>query len=521
MLLRDYFPVNTCTGYSTELFVTVIGQEHVLLVHLQSDTFSTEESSFMAALFQEIGVRRVLMQIANPIPTSPELKEQHKHKVEFVSDVYNHSVQARPLAYLHSMTKTPTRSSFTFQFNPEYEVSYMSFAGPSIPSSGEISIAKQFGATYTGTFSLMPFYAFRHVNIGVTLCVTHEDKSIPADYLKQWLIQTSTNAPYQHVPICNAEPNLRLIKKKVVLYEHVQEAVDFVKQKLPQLDELHGKISTGVIDLDLGLSFDSFSSLICSIPLESLPHWEQVYYNSRRALEMPGKQQLKLIQVQNTGEYCLVCDGPLAYADEPNYISESSFLVRILQELGIQKLFLASTMMTAYHKDHKNEYAPLHKNGSIVLLEDHVSLIGENPMVGRNEDRWGPRFYDMSDVYSEKINEFIVQKAKDLYGEKNPELVPQLAKCLFHGNSNFREYSKLERTSIAQRAELHVLGTHGCREIIVARHHEQEKKAVHIIFAGLVVSDGAYDDSSLDKFYTPNRQAIAHLLSLAVSHHIQ
>jgi purine-nucleoside phosphorylase len=54
------------------------------------------------------------------------------------------------------------------------------------------------------------------------------------------------------------------------------------------------------------------------------------------------------------------------------------------------------------------------QRGGLVLISDHINLQGVNPLVGANEDEFGPRFPDMSDVYSERFREIARATAAEL-----------------------------------------------------------------------------------------------------------
>jgi purine-nucleoside phosphorylase len=57
------------------------------------------------------------------------------------------------------------------------------------------------------------------------------------------------------------------------------------------------------------------------------------------------------------------------------------------------------------------------KQGCLVLLCDHINLQGDNPLKGPNDDRWGPRFPDMSEAYDKKFRELAHQASREIGGE--------------------------------------------------------------------------------------------------------
>jgi purine-nucleoside phosphorylase len=52
--------------------------------------------------------------------------------------------------------------------------------------------------------------------------------------------------------------------------------------------------------------------------------------------------------------------------------------------------------------------------GALVILRDHINLQGQNPLTGANDERFGPRFPDMSYTYSKRYREIALEEAKKL-----------------------------------------------------------------------------------------------------------
>lgn len=89
---------------------------------------------------------------------------------------------------------------------------------------------------------------------------------------------------------------------------------------------------------------------------------------------------------------------------------EVTFPIRVMKVLGVQKLLL-SNAAGAMNLDFKK--------GTLMLINDHLNMQPENPLLGQNFDDLGPRFPDMSEAYSSEIN----AKMKRIAASENIELV--------------------------------------------------------------------------------------------------
>lgn len=80
-----------------------------------------------------------------------------------------------------------------------------------------------------------------------------------------------------------------------------------------------------------------------------------------------------------------------------------TFPTRVLARLGVPVLVLTNAAGGI-----NRDFTP----GTLMLIEDHLNLMGSNPLIGPNDDRLGPRFPDMTEVYSRRLRAVATEAAQ-------------------------------------------------------------------------------------------------------------
>lgn len=136
-----------------------------------------------------------------------------------------------------------------------------------------------------------------------------------------------------------------------------------------------------------------------------------------------------------------------------------TFPIRVMQALGVAILILTNAA---------GGLNPGFRPGQIMIIDDHINLTGENPLIGPNEDQWGPRFPDMSAPYSPHLIALAQGAARPLNmtlahgiyaGLKGPSLeTPAEMRYLRNVGADAVGFSTVMETIAAAHAGMQVLG---------------------------------------------------------------
>ena len=82
--------------------------------------------------------------------------------------------------------------------------------------------------------------------------------------------------------------------------------------------------------------------------------------------------------------------------------SQVTFPIRVMKELGCEFLIVSNA---------SGGLNPLFRKGDLVVIEDHINLMGANPLIGPNDERLGPRFPDLIEPYDQSLQQIALDVA--------------------------------------------------------------------------------------------------------------
>ena len=162
------------------------------------------------------------------------------------------------------------------------------------------------------------------------------------------------------------------------LIHQIDEAAEAVRKRSPLRPEVGIILGTG-----LGDFADSLRGRVV-VPYGDLPHFPVSTVESHAG-------ELHLGEL--AGRPVAVMKGRVHYY-EGYSMRQVAFPVRVLKALGCHTLIVTSACGGM-----NPDMAP----GAIVIVTDHINLMGDNPLIGENDDALGPRFPDMSEPYSRAL----------------------------------------------------------------------------------------------------------------------
>ena len=171
--------------------------------------------------------------------------------------------------------------------------------------------------------------------------------------------------------------------------KRVDESVAFLRERLPEGGDILIQLGTGLGGLADCLE-DSFS-----IPYQDIPNFPRSTVPSHAG---------QLVGGVVAGKRVIILQGRFHYY-EGYSAREVGFPIRVFSLLGYQNGIITNAA---------GGLNPDFKPGTIMIMRDHLNMLGDNPLRGPNIDEWGPRFPDLSQAYDQKLRELAAVAAQDL-----------------------------------------------------------------------------------------------------------
>jgi purine-nucleoside phosphorylase len=162
------------------------------------------------------------------------------------------------------------------------------------------------------------------------------------------------------------------------LYDQIQQAADAVRADWAKTPRVGIILGTGLGALSQDITLD------VSLPYEDVPHFPRSTVESHAG---------RLVCGTLGGKAVVAMEGRF-HAYEGYSLKQVTFPVRVMKALGCDTLIVSNAC---------GGMNPQYAKGDIMVIEDHINLLGDNPLIGSNDDRLGDRFPDMSHPYDREL----------------------------------------------------------------------------------------------------------------------
>jgi purine-nucleoside phosphorylase len=260
-------------------------------------------------------------------------------------------------------------------------------------------------------------------------------------------------------------------------YENAVETAEFIRSKYPHQLQLAVVLGSG-----LGAFADELEEAV-SISFEEIPHFAKATVEGHLGRLVLGKLSGIDIAVQ-AGRF---------HFYEGYDMQQVTFPVRVFGLLGIKNLILTNAAGSL------DTDMP---QGSLMLISDHLNMMGTNPLLGKNDERFGPRFPDMTETYDVEFQRIASEEAAAIVHERFENRKDDRASVFLHRGV----YCGLSGPTYETPAEIHMyrllgadaVGMSTVPEAIAARHQGMKILGISCITnlgAGMV--DGPIDHDSV------------------------
>jgi purine-nucleoside phosphorylase len=161
-------------------------------------------------------------------------------------------------------------------------------------------------------------------------------------------------------------------------YDQVQRAAELVQSKSKVIPETAIVLGSGLGD------FASTLDRATSIPYDAIPNWP--------AASVIGHEG-RLVIGDTAGQHVAALSGR-AHFYEGYDLRTVTFGARVLGALGVKVIILTNAAGGI-----NTGFSP----GDLMVIDDHINLLGSSPLIGPNDERFGVRFPDLTNVYSPRL----------------------------------------------------------------------------------------------------------------------
>jgi len=258
------------------------------------------------------------------------------------------------------------------------------------------------------------------------------------------------------------------------------EAASFIKERLPIEPEYLLILGTGLGQLAEEMTVE------LELPYEEIPHFPVSTVESHAG---------KLLMGNLGGKSVMAMQGRFHYY-EGYSMNQIVFPIRVAKMLGIQTLLVSNAC---------GGLNPNYERGDIMLINDHINFLGDNPLIGPNDPNLGPRFPDMSQPYTERLLSTAEQVALDAGIKIHQGVYLAVSGPMLETKAEYRYMRQLGAD---------VVGMSTVPEVIAAIHMSME------ILGISVITDECFPDSlepvSLDDVLEAAAMAEPHLTRIVV-----